>query len=82
MDIEGLMKYINTGNRDELRKLISLKATVGEKYRHPKEEAMHTFATDLFSFIDENKFDLGVNGRDFGLLNDFFLKTLYEGIDN
>lgn len=82
MDIEGLMKYIDSGSRDELRKLISLKATVGEKYLHPKNATMQTFVTGLLAFVEDNKNDLSVNNQDFDLLNKFFLKTLYEKAGN
>ena len=34
MHLEGLMKYVDEGTKNELRKLIGLKATVGEKYLH------------------------------------------------
>jgi uncharacterized protein len=82
MDIEGLMNYIDAGNRDKLRGLISLKATVGERYLHPKDATMQTFVTDLFAFVEENKNDLGVNDQNFGSLNRFFLKTLHGNNDN
>lgn len=78
MHIEGLMKYIDKGNAEALRKLIALKATVGESYLYPKSEAMQTLVTDLFSFIKPSKDNLGVNNQDYALLNNFFLKTLNE----
>lgn len=82
MDIEGLMQYIDSGSRDELRKLIALKATVGEKYRHPKDATIQNFVTSLFAFVEENKNELGVNNQNFSSLNKFFLKTLHENNDN
>ncbi|HUC82010.1 MAG TPA: nucleotidyltransferase domain-containing protein [Flavisolibacter sp.] len=82
MDIESLMTYVDDKSREELQKLIALKATVGETYLHPKDATMQAFITRLFAFVEENKNDLGVNNKDFDSLNDFFLKTLYEKADN
>jgi predicted nucleotidyltransferase len=82
MHIEGLMKYINEHQRKLLRGLIGLKSTVGEKYLHPKDENLNIWITELFEFIESNKENLGVSKTDFSLLNNFFLKTLYERADN
>lgn len=78
MHIEGHMKYIDAESTETLRELIVLKGTVGEKYLHPKDEAMHTIVTSLFASIEASKNNLGVNGKDYTLLNNFFLKTLNE----
>lgn len=72
MHIEGLMKYVGANEKNHLRELISLKATVGEKYLHVKDAWMQTFVIDLFPFVEENKEGLGVNNQDYKLLNDFF----------
>ena len=78
MHIEGLMKYVDEGTKEELRKLIELKATVGEKYLHPMTENMQTIVEGLFQFVDGLKNDLAVNNQDPTLLNNFFLKTVNE----
>lgn len=82
MHTEGLMKYVDEESKDELRRLISLKATVGEKYLHPKSNFMQTLVTSLFAYLDEHKTDLGVNNKDYASLNNFFLKALHENTDN
>ena len=68
--------------RNEIRKLIVLKATVGEKYLHPKNEVMQSLVTSLFALTETSKNDLGVNKQNYTLLNNFFLKTLDETVDN
>lgn len=78
MHIEGLMKYIDDDLKNYLRELIFLKATVGEKYLHPKNDAMHSIVLSLFDFIESNKNGLGVNDKDYSLLNNFFIKALNE----
>lgn len=76
MHIEGLMQYIDNRTGNKIRKLIALKATVGEKYSHQKDESMQLFIMNLFAFVQASKNDLGVNSQDYTLLNKFFLKTL------
>lgn len=78
MHIEGLMKYINDESNCMIRKLIVLKATVGEKYLHSKDHSMQTIVTSLFAFVEASKNDLGVNSQDYTLLNNFFLSTFNE----
>jgi len=78
MHIDGLMKYIDDESKDLLRKLIVLKATVGEKYLHSKDDSTQTIVTRLLAFVEASKNDLGVNNQDYTLLNDFFLNTLNE----
>lgn len=82
MDIEGLMKYIDEEHREKLRKLIELKATVGEKYLHKKDEKMNVWILSLLEYIEVSKDNLIVNKSDMSLLNEFFLKMLYAKIDN
>jgi uncharacterized protein len=81
MHMEGLMKYIDEGQKDELRKLIQLKATVGEKYVHKKESRLQNWIVGLFEQMESGKTNLGVNKSDYSLLNEFFLKTLYGATD-
>lgn len=78
MNIEPLMKYIGEDDCGRLQKLIALKATVGEKYLHLKDEAMQDFVLRLFRFIESSKDKLSVNRQDYSLLNGFFLKILNE----
>ena len=82
MQIEGLMKYVNEETAALLRDLITLKATVGEKYLHSMTVEMRRLVEELFAFFDPSKNTLAVNDRDYTLLNNFFLKTLNENADN
>ena len=77
MHIEGLMKYVEEEYKEKLRILIAMKATVGEKYLHKKDERLNEWILSLFEYIEAGKEKLPVNNTDMGLLNDFFLKMLY-----
>jgi uncharacterized protein len=77
MEIEGLMKYIDEDFKDELRKLIVLKGTVGEKYFHKKDDKLNERILNLFEMIELSKENLVANKVDMSLLNEFFLKMLY-----
>jgi predicted nucleotidyltransferase len=77
MHIEGLMQYTTEENKQLLSELITLKATVGEKYLHKKDAAMHHLVEDLFTYIEPAKDSLGVNNTSMALLDEFFVKTLY-----
>lgn len=82
MDIEGLMFYTNESVRAELRKLIELKRTVGEKYLHRKDTVLNDWVGNMFEFLEASKNNLGVNKNDMDLLNEFFLKKIYDETDN
>ena len=82
IDIEGLMTLITEVERFYLRELIKLKATVDEKYLHPKEKFMEDLAFQLFSFIESFKNQLGVSDTNYILLEQFFLKTINENDNN
>lgn len=82
MHVKGLLKYTGEESAGVLRKLIALKATVGESYLHPKSETMRPFVAGLFRFVEASKDGLGVNTQDYTLLNNFFLKTLNENADD
>ncbi len=82
MHIEGLMKYVEEEYKERLRDLIKLKATVGEKYLHPKDEKLNAWIVSLFEFIEAGKENLVVNKNDTELLNEFFLKMLYGKADD
>jgi uncharacterized protein len=77
MHIEGLMQYISEEYKEKLRNLITLKATVGEKYLHQKDEKLNEWILHLFEYIEAGKENLTVNKADMSLLNEFFLKILY-----
>jgi predicted nucleotidyltransferase len=81
MHIELLMKYVEDENNERLRDLIKLKATVGEKYLHLKDEKINAWIVSLFEFIKEGEENLVVNKADTKLLNEFFLKMLYGKAD-
>ena len=78
MHIEGLMKYSTDDVNTELRELIKLKGTVGEKYLHKKDANLNEWIADLFKMLELKKNDLGANKTSMSLLNDFFLKRIYE----
>lgn len=82
MHIEGLMKYVDEETKDEVKRLIVLKATVGEKYLHTKTDTMQKIVEDLFQFIEKLKNNVVANNQDYKTLNDFFLKTMNDDADN
>jgi uncharacterized protein len=82
MHIEGLMQKIGEKEREDIRKLIALKKTVGEGYSYSMSEGMQEMVMSLFEFVESNKNTLGVNDRDYGMLNEFLIKTLNESADN
>ena len=82
MDIEGLMNLTTEANRSILRELIVLKATVSEKYLHPKNAKLHQLAVELFDFIEPSKDGLGINDNSYELMDKFFLKMLNENANN
>ncbi len=82
MHIEGLMEMIDETKKQELRKLIELKATVGEKHMHKREENLHVWLLKLWELIDASKDNLGINSMSYTLLNDFFIKLLHANAGN
>lgn len=82
MHIEGLMKYIDEKMKTEIRTLIALKKTVGEKFLFQKDEKLNNWIKNLFTQIEPFKNNLGVNKTGMTLLNEFFLKKLYEKADH
>ena len=77
MDIEGLMQYVEEEHKIKLRELIALKATVGEKYLHQRDEGLHCWIIDLFEYAAASEQNLLANKTDISMLNEFFLKMLY-----
>lgn len=82
MDIEGLMKLIDTERRVEVRDLIKLKEGVGEKYLHKKDESLNKWVSYLFETLEGSKVNLGVSRADNSELNRFFLKMINGNADN
>jgi uncharacterized protein len=82
MHIEGLMQYIDEEYKGRLRELIGLKATVGEKYLHKKDEKLNEWVLNLFECIEAEKENLMANKADMRLLNEFFLKMWYAKVNN
>lgn len=82
MHIEGLMKYGEPEINDQLRTLIELKASVGEKYLHKKNDRLSNWIIEKLGWLETNGQNLGVSKTDMSLLNEFFLKTLYAKADN
>ncbi len=81
MHIEGLMVFLDDDIKYKLRELIALKATVGEKYLHPKDDDLNKWITGLWEVIEMSKENLGINRTDFSLLNNFFLKTINGNVN-
>jgi len=82
MEIGGLMQYIGDEEKERIEQLIALKATVGEKYLHQKDDKLHGWILELFEYINEAKQNLAVNRTNMRLLDEFFLKTVYANADN
>jgi len=82
MDIEGLMKLIDTERRAEVRDLIKLKEGVDEKYLYKKSESLDKWVRSLFEMLDSSKENLGVSKADNSGLNRFFLKMINGSADN
>lgn len=78
MHIEGLMKYSSYDVNTEIRTLIKLKSTVGEKYLHKKDDQLNDWIAGLFKMLELKKTNLSVNESNMEALNNFFLKKLYE----
>jgi uncharacterized protein len=77
MHLEGLMQYVEPVYCDRLRKLVTLKAGVGEKYLHQAEPFWQEWIAGQFAYIEQHKEDLGVSKQGMDLLDTFFLKMLY-----
>ncbi len=78
MHIEGLMKYADENVCTKLRALTDLKKSVGEKYLHRKDRKLHDWTDNLFRVLEKSKNELGIKKTSMSLLNDFFLKKMYE----
>ena len=65
-----------------MRKLIDLKQTVGEKYLHRKDVELNDWIVGMLAFAESSKHDLGVNNNGMHLLDEFFLKKMYDETDN
>lgn len=76
MHIEGLMTKIDVERRDEIRQLIQLKATVGEKYLHPANADLNAWIQQMFILLEQSKNSLTINSKDSNALNSFFLQTV------
>ena len=82
MDIEGLMAFSEETINSKLRDLIRLKAGLGEKHLHPKDDSINGWIENLWNYIEVSKENLGVNRTGLSLLNDFFLKKVNDNADN
>ncbi len=82
MHIEGLMQLLGEEKKQQLRKLILFKVTVGEKFLYTKETRLHTWLMQLWNNIEASKENLGTNSNSYTLLNDFFIKILNGSLDN
>lgn len=77
MDIFGLMKYTTDEQKQKINELIMLKATVGEKYLHTKDDTLNGWITAWLEKAEANKHKLTANKNNMAQLNEFFLKMLY-----
>jgi len=82
MHIEGLMQLIDEERKQQLRKLILLKVSVGEKFLYTKETKLHKWLIELWNSIEASKENLGTNSMNYTLLNEFFIQTLNGSTDN
>jgi uncharacterized protein len=82
MHIEGLMQYAEEGHKNQLRDLIALKAGVGEKYLHRKDERLNAWILKLLEYAEANKESLGVCRNGVKQLDQFFLKMVYGEAHN
>lgn len=83
MHIEGLMTIIEEEKRQEINKLIGLKATVTEAYIYEKDKEMDAWMDELLGSIEDYKINLAVSAASsYALLDSFFLKTLNNDVDN
>jgi len=77
MDIFGLMQYATDEQKLKINELIALKATVREKYQHPKDTNVHEWIVAWFEKAEAGKDKLEAKKKDIADLNEFFLKMLY-----
>lgn len=77
MDIFGLMLYATDEQKLKINELVALKATVGEKYQHPKDTRVHKWIVAWFEKAEAGKDKVEANKKDIADLNEFFLKMLY-----
>lgn len=82
MNIQELMKYLDEDWKNRINKLIDLKKTVGEKYKHSKDEKVHKWVAVSIDMVEKLKENLKVNATDMSYLNNFFIKMLNEQADN
>jgi predicted nucleotidyltransferase len=82
MHIEGLMQLIDEERKQQLRKLILLKVSVGEKFLYSKETHLHSWLMELWDTIDATKENLKTNSNSYTALNDFFIQTINESANN
>ena len=82
MHIDGLMHLIDEETKEQIRNLIAVKATVGEKYIYKKDQRLDSCLMDMWNKIEASKEDLGVKNMSYTLLDNFFLQILNGRIDN
>ena len=78
MHMDALMQYIDNDLRVQLNQLIEIKAGKDESYLHLADASINEWIDGMFSRMDIVKNDLGVNRNGMTMLNEFFLKQLYE----
>ena len=76
MEIEGLMKYIDDDLKNNLRELIKLKATVGEKYLHKTDTHLNEWIKTMFEKLSLAN-NIKINNESMNSLNEFFIKMFY-----
>ncbi len=78
MYISGLMSNLDNNLKSKIEGLIALKATVGEKYLHKKEEWINKWIIENFEKLEKNKESIKVSKNDFNSLDNYFKKVVYE----
>ncbi|MCE3282811.1 MAG: putative nucleotidyltransferase, partial [Chitinophagaceae bacterium] len=81
MELERLMTILDDTKRKELRALVQLKSTVGEKYLHKTSPALLGWIETLWTDIDAAKNSLRSSSNDYTLLNEFFIRMLNDTND-
>ena len=76
MQIEGLMKYIDDDLKNNLKELIKLKATVGEKYLHKADTYLYGWIKTMFEKLSLAN-NIKINNESMDSLNEFFIKMFY-----
>lgn len=82
MHMDGLMELIEADRKQQLNELITLKLSVDEKFLYTVEKNLHAWLMKLWETIDASKQNLKGNSNSYTLLNDFFINTINENVND